>query len=463
VAVPTIVINNSTGSNTAASGAGPSTAISGSACNVTSGSATCTITDAVALGGVATDGSAVLWVQTASGRQYSAITAISGSSGAWTLTLGDTVWTTSTNKNWAIGGQRLNFETTNTSTKTAFVDWHAGWTIDLQQTGTNYVLTSTITVIASGTAGSRCKFTSTSGTKPIITSATNSVPLISIQSCTDLNIENLWLTHTAATRGHGITTVGSGAECYYCEFKNLVIDGCLTGINAVYGGNYSTDDGLIENTVVKNCTSHGLQLMPGGCTMTVMSCDIYLNAGDGINMSGSGAAGRIVVIDSHIDHNSGKGMYLGPSASQVHCLTVVSCNVSFNTSDGISATPTTAMAIITTNNIIYGNACGRNYSASPDMGHSRNDFLGGNTSGPYGGSAVAGTADVTLTADPFINSASGTRNFAPNNTAGGGALVRAAAFPTTFPAGSTANYRDGGPAQHQDSGGSATYIFSGEG
>ncbi len=52
---------------------------------------------------------------------------------------------------------------------------------------------------------------------------------------------------------------------------------------------------------------------------------------------------------------------------------------------------------------------------------------------------------VTLTAPPFTNPAGG--DFSPNNAAGGGALLRAAGIPGTFPGLSTTGYRDIGAAQ----------------
>ncbi len=59
-------------------------------------------------------------------------------------------------------------------------------------------------------------------------------------------------------------------------------------------------------------------------------------------------------------------------------------------------------------------------------------------------------AIIALTASPFVNAAGG--NFALNNAAGGGALLRAAGFPGTFPAGTTIGYLDIGAVQSKPSG-----------
>lgn len=77
---------------------------------------------------------------------------------------------------------------------------------------------------------------------------------------------------------------------------------------------------------------------------------------------------------------------------------------------------------------------------------------GGNTNGYTSG--VTNIGFVSLTADPFVDPAGG--NFALNNTAGGGALLRAAGFPGAFPGGLTISYPDIGAVQHQDAGGSTT-------
>jgi hypothetical protein len=50
----------------------------------------------------------------------------------------------------------------------------------------------------------------------------------------------------------------------------------------------------------------------------------------------------------------------------------------------------------------------------------------------------------------FFTNAAGD-DFSLNNTAGAGALCRAAGFPALFPVGLTANYMDVGAVQHQDS------------
>jgi hypothetical protein len=65
---------------------------------------------------------------------------------------------------------------------------------------------------------------------------------------------------------------------------------------------------------------------------------------------------------------------------------------------------------------------------------------------------------ITGTASFFTNAAGG--DFSLNNTAGGGALLRAVGFPGTFPTGTTIGYVDIGAAQHKDAGGMPLSVMA---
>lgn len=82
-----------------------------------------------------------------------------------------------------------------------------------------------------------------------------------------------------------------------------------------------------------------------------------------------------------------------------------------------------------------------------------------NTSGTFPASTFLETTGfLTLTADPFT--AAGSQNFALNTTSGGGAALRAAGGPTTWPGASASmiNYPDVGAAQHADPGATTTVL-----
>jgi len=74
---------------------------------------------------------------------------------------------------------------------------------------------------------------------------------------------------------------------------------------------------------------------------------------------------------------------------------------------------------------------------------SHNNAFGANASGSVGW--VASPGDVTLTADPFTNSAAG--DYSLNGTAGGGAACKGAGAPGAFAGGTSTGSLDIGPVQ----------------
>lgn len=127
MALPVILFNSSTGSDTAASGAGPATALHGASNASTDATGTVvTLGGSPNLSGVATDGSASLWLATASGRQWSAISAVDNTAKTVTVT---TAYTGSlSSQSWAIGGRRKSLAG---SLKLLQADRIYGWIIEL--------------------------------------------------------------------------------------------------------------------------------------------------------------------------------------------------------------------------------------------------------------------------------------------------------------------------------------------
>jgi hypothetical protein len=88
----------------------------------------------------------------------------------------------------------------------------------------------------------------------------------------------------------------------------------------------------------------------------------------------------------------------------------------------------------------------------------RNNCLGSNSGGNYANLAP-GQGDQALSADPFTNRTN--RDYSLNNTAGGGAVCRGAAFPASYGGvPDTLNFRDAGATNHTPSAGGATSIFT---
>ncbi len=136
-----------------------------------------------------------------------------------------------------------------------------------------------------------------------------------------------------------------------------------------------------------------------------------------------------------------------------HCIAYNSTNSGF-----ACRNTTTLSGGVFTDCVAYGNgAFGWDFNTL--SGSSLiNCAAGNNTSGRTDGNEALDLDAITLTADPFTNAASG--DFSPNNTAGGGALLKAAALGVF---GQAVNNFDVGAVQHSDpaGGGGAAYIIGG--
>src|SRR5678815_4211503 len=150
MALPTILFNSGTGSDTAASGAGPATALTGTGASTTASSGTVSLlTDNPDLSGVAVDGSAVLWVKSSSGLQYSKITAVDNTAGVKTVTCATVYANTESGRTWGIGGKRATLDHAD-SRILLQADVKAGWIIQLED---DQSLASTLTPTSGGAQG----------------------------------------------------------------------------------------------------------------------------------------------------------------------------------------------------------------------------------------------------------------------------------------------------------------------
>ena len=164
-----IVFNNSTGSDTAASGLGPATAITGTAAAHTNGSAntTITLTNSPDLSGVQTGD--LLWLKTASGRQYSPIA--SADNTAKTVTVDSSFNIASGSAvNYAIGGKRATLDHADSRTLLTDLTKADYNSFEIQYTGTNYTLSGSKWYFDQFTGGVRITGT---GGRPTIEQTAN--------------------------------------------------------------------------------------------------------------------------------------------------------------------------------------------------------------------------------------------------------------------------------------------------
>jgi len=290
-----------------------------------------------------------------------------------------------------------------------------------------------------------------SGTKPLITTSTNSVNLISISN--GVSLINLSLSNTAGTRGAGISVSGTTNPGF--NVINCVLDGFSVGIDGD-NSSFGAAGANVQGTEIKNCTSHGILLFFGSL---IQGCYIHGNTGDGVQCNNQG----VTAIDRCIiTANGARG--ISPNSTST-TFVISNCTIANNTSDGIGNANASSSLIIY-NNIIYGNGGWGINVAIGNTSSSRlfvqiNNAFGSNTSGnrQTSGNVPLFNAfgDITITAGPFTNSGSG--DFSLNATAGGGPVCKLAGYPGIFPGGLSTGYLDVGAVQTSGGGGGSTGML----
>lgn len=459
MAEPTIHFNPSTGSDTAASGAGPGdgvtggTAISGTGAAHTGGvaSTTITLTNTPDLSGVAVDGSHALWLNTASGRQWSKITAVDN--GADTVTVADSFNIGSgAAVDYAIGGKRNTIN--DTDSRQLFTDVKPNWVIDLED-GT-YTLTSVISFGTSGDATGPITVTSSTSARAVVTTSTSGISLFQNNSNYVWRLQHIEFTHTGATRGQAVApnNVQTTVDVIDC-----VVDGCSTLTEGNFTSMYSWLMLNVIDTEIHNCTGAGITNASGGMSMFVSGCYIHDNASHGIECPNTTTGqSSLSVVNSVITDNGGRGVYYVSAASGTKSVQIVNCTIANNVASGVECTFVSSAAgwLYLLNSIIYGNG---DYGAEVTLGApiEINCAYGANTTGARSG-VTAGLGAVALSADPFTNAAAG--DYSLNTTSGGGAACRAVGFPGAWDSATMTGYNSIGALQIEDGGGGGGGAFA---
>ncbi len=261
-----------------------------------------------------------------------------------------------------------------------------------------------------------------------ITTSTNSVHIFTCQGANRFDFYNLILTNTAGTRGNG----------FFCNFlpnaysiiSNCVLNGFVNGIDSVTSTSWQAL--TIINTEIKNCSSNGLLL--SGYAQVVASY-IHDNSGDGIQITGG--LGHVYCIEVVCANNGGAG-FRDNSSDTSRYFFLKNCVSYNNTGDGVKvASSSGVQGLFALNCIFYGNGgFGVNFPSVTSailpgtFLLQWNNALGSNTSGSRNTGLPAGVTDIALTANPFTSPSTG--DFSLNNTAGGGAASKGAAFQSTL-------------------------------
>ena len=259
--------------------------------------------------------------------------------------------------------------------------------------------------------------------RPTIKAAVNSIIMLVING--DMTrVSNIIFDRGTATGIDCVDVNGTGVTVFRCRAKAdnlygfLGTDGvCFIGCEAVngtasYGFNLSTSNALF-------CVCKGWNGIGGFSNgRSALYCVATGITGDGFNMT-----------------NGDNGTtWLG--------------NVAYNnTGSGFNFNNGTGGAVAVVNCIAYGHT-GVSQSGFTGFGHWLFNCAAGNNSTNFASSFIGPVGNITLTANPFTNAASDDDSL--NNTAGGGALCRAAGYATLPPIISTTSAPDVGVSQHGD-------------
>ena len=422
MARPTIVYNASTGSDTAASGAGPATAVTGTNAEGVALDTTLTLNETVDFTGVADDaGSDALWCETNAGeRHLFSIASFTGGAATCTAIVTNTAFDADfAAKSWAVGGKRQTLDSE--STNNDWEDMLAGWTFEFEA-GTYDVSEAIDNPVGGTITDGPVTFQAATGAAPVIRSHAAGhmwtfqidVPMVYLLGLTLTTLHTLQLfgggiRFSAAERGQGCVVrdciceggLGYGiyadGGCYWtavdCIFRNMArqpfywsggyggslrrcrFQGSDNGFAGVNGASGAQGGPIFIECIFSGCDTYGAEVTATNATVQQFyNCTFYNNTLDGLRI-------------------------LGHSGSQPEkaSVTVENCIFVSNGGYGINYTYSDNASLFIGPNAYYNNTSGQ-----------RNNI-------------PAHSDDVTMTADPFSDAAGD--DFSLNTAAGGGALI----------------------------------------
>lgn len=409
-----ILFNNSTGSDTTASGLG--------AANVYGTGASTTGASAVVTGISTTGVSAgdLLWVQSSSGRQFSIIASVDSST---QVTCDDTFANTESGRTWAIGGKRAGGDL---STDPLFLtEAPAGATIEIEYTGTDYTNTASFQPNY-GTTTAPVTIKGTGSDKPRICSPAGNIQCVRIRAGAYI-IEDLQFIGKKTSGGAiGVWSM-YGKPVYLIGrrlvFKSeqtqngssLVSDGQNTGTQPQIFEDCLFDGNSGKTAIGYNRTGGAARHSPifVGCTFKdLTNCGIFF--GD--------TRGSFIKNNFFIKCNDGI-----QGQADTYGQNVIEGNIFYDLDgDGIKFQRDDLWGNHIQDNIFHtiggnGISAPSTYDSSKMSVMDYNAFY--NVTGSNFSNLTSGANNITLTADPFVSAANG--NFNLNDFPGGGNLLRA--------------------------------------
>lgn len=404
-----ILFNSSTGSDSTSSGLGPSSAVIGSSAELDGTSTVDVSYDGMDLSSISAGD--LLYCSTSSGRQFSVIASVDAMSETITT---DDAWPSESGVSWAVGGKRATLDDAGSRLIVTTDNPTGEWTVELENTGSDYSITSSLplrSVTIKGDDENNPTGVTFNQNSNLFNASTGSS-----------TVKNLSLKCTASSKTLA-TAFNKAASNAGFRVHNVTFDSSdnwnkAFGRTAIANGDLRVIECKINNTITNISDWDTVQEFYN-CTFS--------------NCSGNGIASRsntCIVKNCVFDGCSGNLIYQSKNPSNVW---VIQGNVFNGGSQALRLYTYTWMSaragafenifIGFTSQAIYNNPTDTSFQIS------RNAFY--NNTAEY-----SGTHDdnITLTADPFTDAASG--DFSLNSDAGGGAVLRAA----TMVMGSTTAY-----------------------
>jgi hypothetical protein len=234
----------------------------------------------------------------------------------------------------------------------------------------------------------------------------------------------------------GATSIGIVISQSTSRVVDCEVTGTITGGNSGINSNGSVEGCYVHDNATVGIINNGLR---------VRDCVVVNNTGatsDGIQTGTHNSE----VVRNTVYGNGRHGQNL---TSSLYIFALCRSNIFANNGGyGFASTTNFPADPMFDGNFYFGNTSG-----------TRNNL--DNVSGIFATNPYVNQYDVILTASPFTNAATG--DFTLNNTAGGGAAVRAAGFPREFLGLGVRGYADGGALQHQDLGSGGVTKLAGFG
>jgi hypothetical protein len=412
--------NQSTGSNTAASGSNtPATAVTG--INGSLVTTTLTLNETRDFTGALDNDEDVVWINTTTtNRHLYRITAFTGGVATCTALVLAESGPTQSSLSWAVGGKRLSLD--NDTGRPDIEDYLAGWIMELEGTAVTYSpAAASLPMLPTGGSLARgpVVIRGAAGATVTITAGTSTLDLFEPAASALVDFMNLTLTNTGTGTTANILAITSATQSLMLidvamssYAPCILLDSGPTRVVAVNCSFKSTNAAGVSwvsgvgvshwiGCAFYECATDGIELIStsthdGAC---FRSCIFRDNGADGLSITPVANLAMVVVRNCVFHDNVGDGIEFGTLELSDGSFTITNCIFTENGGYGIAGSSDTTIA---SDMLIYAD-----YNAFRNNTSGARQYL------------TAGAHDVTLTDNPYANEAN--NDFRMNGETGGGA------------------------------------------